>query len=629
LIAFCHDLFMAAASFLASAYLRLGEDVAFQFGDRLWLGAALFTVVAGAAFWVSGLYRGVWRYASTTDLLALGRAVTLAILAFGLLMFLVTRLEGVPRSVLLINWFILIIALGGPRLTYRVFKDGGFGQILDRSRRLRMPVLLIGAEDGAELFIREMARDRDPTYRVVGIIDDKGGRVGRRIHGVSVLGDLAALPLVLRRLKTRGTVPQKLVVTRGDLPAAQLRAVMAVAEAEGLALARLPSLTALQSGAAAAIQPIPIEDLLGRPQAVLDRPAMGRWIAGRRVLVTGAGGSIGSELVRQIAGLGPAQITLFDAAEYLLYEIDLAVASSHPDLPRAAVLGNVRDQATVRRAISDHRPDLVFHAAALKHVPLVEHNATEGLLTNVIGSRVVADACADAGISAMVLISTDKAINPTNVMGASKRLAEMYCQALDVRPDVATRFVTVRFGNVLGSTGSVVPLFERQIARGGPVTVTDPDITRYFMTIREAVELVLQASALRLAAGEDAESIDPGSLFALDMGEPVRIADLAEQMIRLAGLRPGRDIEIAYTGLRPGEKLHEELFHAGEDLLPTRAPGILLGRPRALPLGDLRSVLDDLASVAAAGERAQALALLHDLVPEFDPPSGAPRRAAE
>src|SRR5262249_24182146 len=366
---------------------------------------------------------------------------------------------------------------------------------------------------------------------------------------------------------------------------------------------------------------VAIEDLLGRPQAVLDRESMRRLIEGRRVLVTGAGGTIGAELVRQVAALGPPRLTLFDSSESQLYSIDREILEAHPDLPREALIGDVRDAARVDEAIATARPELVFHAAALKHVPIVEAHPIEGVLTNTIGTRNVAEACRANRVGAMVLISTDKAVNPGNVMGATKRVAEMICQALDLAEAAhpsGTRYVTVRFGNVLGSTGSVVPLFQHQLTRGGPLTVTHPEITRFFMTVREAVELVLQAAAL--AQEEEAR----GRIFVLDMGEPVRIVDLARQMIRLAGLKPDQDVRIEFIGLRPGEKLHEELFYGDEALAPTRIPSIRLASPRSLDAASLAPLLDGLAEAARERRDDRVREIFARLVPEF---TGSLRRA--
>jgi O-antigen biosynthesis protein WbqV len=346
---------------------------------------------------------------------------------------------------------------------------------------------------------------------------------------------------------------------------------------------------------------------------------MSRLVAGRRVLVTGAGGTIGAELVRQIAALGPAHLTLFDVAEYQLYLIDLDLAERFPEVPRASLLGDVRDRARLDEVMAGARPELVFHAAAYKHVPMVEANPVEGVLTNVVGTRNLAEACRAAGVAAMVMISTDKAVHPTNVMGATKRLAEGICQALDLlgrREGGATRFITVRFGNVLGSTGSVVPLFQRQLARGGPLTVTHPEVTRYFMTVAEAVELVLQAAALA-SSDHPPPGIEAGGIFVLEMGEAVRIADLARQMIRLAGFVPDRDVKIEFVGLRPGEKLAEELFHEAEPPVATESDGLLLARPRTTDYAMLARGLKELEEAARDRDSARCQAVLARLVPEF------------
>jgi len=347
---------------------------------------------------------------------------------------------------------------------------------------------------------------------------------------------------------------------------------------------------------------------------------MARLIQGRRVIVTGAGGTIGSELARQVAALGPERLILVDNGEYALWLIDLELAERHPHVPRESLLADIRNESRIRGVFEQWRPELVFHAAALKHVPMVEANPLEGLLTNVAGTRHVADAARSVGALAMVLISTDKAVNPTSVMGASKRLAEMYCQALDISARSSgngMRCITVRFGNVLGSTGSVVPLFQRQLERGGPLTVTHPDMQRYFMTVREAVGLVLQASVV--GTGDAAlPSGEEGGIFVLDMGKPVKIVDLARQMIRLAGLTPERDVEIRFTGLRPGEKLHEELFHGKEPPVPTAYPGLLMAAPRTADPAIVGRAIDEIAAACRGGQARLALALLGRLVTEFE-----------
>ncbi|MBF0326105.1 polysaccharide biosynthesis protein [Magnetospirillum moscoviense] len=613
-VAFAHDVIMAALSFLAAVHLRQGE-LAMPGWDAAMMAIATmaFTLTAAAAFLMSRMYKGVWRYASVNDLMTLTRGATLTILIFTVLMFLVTRLQDLPRSVPVINWFVLLALLGGPRFLYRSWKDRR-RSAKNAAGGTRVPVLLVGAGDEAELFIRAtMAPDAE--YRAIGLISDGGGRVGRNIHGIDVLGSTAELESVMARLKAAGSLPQRLIVTDHRLDGGEMRRLLDQADRLGLPLARIPRLTDLKDGVEdkLTIRPIAVEDLLGRPQTVLDREGMEALIKGKRVLVTGAGGSIGSELVRQISDWAPESLVLFEACEFNLYTIDLELAGRHPDLARHPVLGDVRDATRIDDAMRAHRPELVFHAAALKHVPMVEWNPDEGLLTNAVGTRNVADACAAHGVRLMVQISTDKAVNPTNVMGASKRVAEMYAQALDLS-GISTRYVTVRFGNVLGSTGSVVPLFQKQLAEGGPLTVTDPEMTRYFMTVREAVELVLQASAFG-----DAHPDYRGKIFVLDMGEPVRIVHLARQMIRLAGLRPDIDIKIAFTGLRPGEKLFEEIFHGAEPPVATDREGILVATPRSVDVAELAAELHNLEGECRAHDAPAAIARLRRLVPEYAP----------
>jgi O-antigen biosynthesis protein WbqV len=619
--ALLHDTFMAALSFSLSLYLRVGESIQHYPQSLLWNGTIIFAVVCALVFSFSGMYRGIWRYASLNDLMAITKGVTLSILIFLLLMFLMTRLESLPRSAIFINWFVLMALLGGPRFLYRVSKDRHLENVLARDDYSHIPVLLVGAGDAAELFLRDLARDAESPYRVLGMLSDKPSRLGREIHGVAVVGLVNDLEEVVARLKKSGPAPQRLIVTKDDLDGAMVRRLLDQADALGLALARLPRLSNLKGGVSEhlEIKPVAIEDLLGRPQTVLDRPAMKALIKDKPVLVTGAGGTIGSELARQICALGPSQIAMLDNSEFQLYSIDLEIATNHPDLPRSAVICDVRDRKRLDEIMAVETPAMVFHAAALKHVPMVEANPCEGILTNVIGSRNVANACVKAKAEMMVQVSTDKAVNPTSIMGASKRLAESYCQSLGLSTGIRrmpTQFVTVRFGNVLGSTGSVVPLFQQQLAAGGPLTVTHPDMKRYFMTTREAVELVLQASAL---AGRETGLLEEGGIFVLDMGEPVRILDLARQVIRLAGMTPDTDVQIEFTGVRPGEKLFEELFHDSEPLVPTKYESILLATPRTVDHEVLLRALNKLEELARAGKTEKALATLAHLVPDYHP----------
>ena len=620
-----HDVVMAMLSFELAVWFRYqtyGKPQEFFF---LWHGTAIFTIVCFVVFWRMGLYRGIWHYASLSDVIAIVKAVTLAILIFLPVMFVLDRLANFPRSAMFLNWPLLVVLLIASRLVYRFSKDGDLRAVFERTDDGRVPVLLIGAGDEAETFIRGLARDRLAPYRVVGIVDHKTSRIGRDIRGVTVMGGLGEVADIVTRLAAQGRKPQRMIITWAKLDGAAIGTLLEEAEALGLTLSRMPRLTELQSGKRGnnlELQPVEVEDLLGRPQQVLDRDAMRSLIAGRRVLITGAGGTIGSELARQIAAYEPAHVALLDNGEHALYRIDLEYGESWPNLSRAAVLGDVRDKERLAVVFQRQRPDLVFHAAAFKHVPMVEGNPNEGVLTNVMGTANVAHACQAANVNVMVQISTDKAVNPTSVMGASKRIAEMICQGHSLTAS-RCRFVTVRFGNVLGSTGSVVPLFQRQLARGGPLTVTDAEVTRYFMTTREAVELILSATAHPPTGDEG------GKIFVLDMGQPVRILDLARQMIRLAGLTPEVDIPITYTGLRPGEKLYEELLHDGETPRPTPIAGVNLAAPRVIDHDLLSAQVEQLAAAAAARDTERTLALIRNLVPEMlDGPAPTPAETA-
>ena len=592
-------------------------------------GAACL-LIAGLPFRLSQQY---WRFAGIGDLLTVAASSAVAAALFALLGAVAGGASPNPTFPL-IHALSLLVLLGAPRVAYRqmLIRAGlrpNEGQVTS--------VLLVGEGEDADLFLRALAQNgrsggRRPSFHVEGLLALSPRQVGRRIQGHTILGAIGDLPAVLARLQQEERLPDTLVIATPDLSGNALASVMEQAERFGLSLRRAPRPTTLDPALPAGrsrpleLKPVAIEDLLNRAQVPLDRDGMARLIQGRRVVVTGAGGTIGSELARQVAAFGPAALMLADNGEYALWQIDLELAESHPAVPRQAMLVDIRDEARVRAVFEVFRPELVFHAAALKHVPMVEANPLEGLMTNVVGTRHVADAARAVGTLAMVLISTDKAVNPTSVMGASKRLAEMYCQALDLaarggggRPaqSGAMRCVTVRFGNVLGSTGSVVPLFQRQLARGGPLTVTHPDMRRYFMTVREAVSLVLQASVLGVGDVTLPSGLD-GGIFVLDMGEPVKIVDLARQMIRLAGLHPDVDVEIRFTGLRPGEKLFEELFHGKEPPVPTGYAGLLMAMPRTADPAIVGGAIDEIASACRNGQSRQALALLSRLIPEFE-----------
>ena len=630
MVAFVHDAVVVAASVGGALYLRLGESMSALAPEVVSSMLVACVAIACVTFPWLGMYRGIWRYASLDDLLNIAKGASLVVLLFLPLMFLLNLLDEIPRSVPFIQWCLLIVGLGGSRFAYRLVRD--HPALRRRVAAPAVPVLLVGAGDAAELFIRANRTDPHSPYRIIGLLDDADGFQGRRIHGVAVLGRLAELPVAAARLAERGIRLQRLILCDpAVVDDGAKRRLFEQAGALDMSVARLPRLTEFQDAALERpirLQPVTLEDLLGRPQFAHDRATVDQLIRDRRVLITGAGGTIGIELARQVAALGPSQLILLDSSEFNLYAIDLELRERHDRALLCPMLCNIRDRERVMAIFAAERPELVFHAAALKHVPMVEMHPGEGVLTNVVGTRNVADAAARHGALAMVQVSTDKAVKPTSVMGASKRLAEFYCQALDLESDGSgrgARFMTVRFGNVLGSSGSVLPLFQRQLARGGPLTVTHPEIERYFMSVQEAVALILQASAhgLEVPAAR-------GQIFVLDMGKPVRIVDVARQVIRLAGMRPDLDVGIEFTGLRPGEKLYEELFDETEERLDRGVEGILVALSKSINLEVLRRLFDELAVAASQPDHATLLRLLAHAVPSYrNPQAPAPRDGVE
>lgn len=524
--------------------------------------------VHAACFYYFGLYRGLWRFASLPDLKRILLAVGLAALVVPLLLFLLLRLVNVPRSVLILHPVFLIMIMGGSRFLYRSWKDGhllSFGELGGE------PVLILGAGSTGEQLLRALSISRQ--WRVVGFLDDDPEKIGRRVHDVLVLGAMKDIAQVAERQGVKHSIiaiPQASTGVR--------RHAAELAAHAGLTVLTVPTMDDLLSGrvSVSQIRRVELEDLLGRESIVLDTAGLEHWLGGRVVLITGAGGSIGAELCRQIAQFKPARLVFFEQSEYTLYRITQEFASRLPQISIASVIGDIKNTDRLAAVFAEHRPEIVFHAAAYKHVPLMEnHNAWEAVKNNVQGTLNVARAAIAHDVREFVLISTDKAVNPANVMGATKRLAELVCQCLQ-KTTPATRFVMVRFGNVLGSSGSVIPHFRAQIAQGGPVTVTHPEIMRYFMLIPEAVQLVLQAGLLASQTSAD------GQIFVLDMGEPVKIVDLARDMIRLSGFAEN-DIRIEFTGLRPGEKLFEELLADDETTLPTPHPKLRIARPDQVP----------------------------------------------
>lgn len=555
LVIILHDILVAAGAWMGAYWLRFNLSVPLEFQQAAWSTLLWVVPLQAVVFWRFGLYRGIWRFASLPDLKRIVMAVAIAALLVPLVLVLFRVEAVVPRSVLILDPLLLIIVMGGSRLSYRAWKEHRLASVLRPGSK---PVLIAGAGSAADFLLRELARN-PAGFHVVGLLDDSRDKRGRLVQGVPVLGPLDDVAQHAARMDVSDVVLA--------LPSAahdvRKRVTERCTEA-GLNVMTIPSLEDLVAGrvSVSALRRVELDDLLGRDPVKLDDSGLHRLLTGKVVMVTGAGGSIGSELCRQIARYAPARLVLFEQSELALYAMEQELPQRFPDLVIEPVIGDVKQADSVERVMATHRPQVVFHAAAYKHVPLMENtNAWEALRNNVLGTYRVAQAAQAQGVGTFVMISTDKAVNPTNVMGASKRLAEMVCQCMQHGGEgqrSGTRFVSVRFGNVLGSSGSVIPKFQKQIEAGGPVTVTHPDITRYFMSIPEAAQLVLQAGLM----GEG------GEIFVLDMGEPVKIAELARLMIRLSGSDESR-IRVEFTGLRPGEKLYEELLADDESTLPT------------------------------------------------------------
>ncbi|MFN9123843.1 MAG: polysaccharide biosynthesis protein, partial [bacterium] len=544
-LAIVHDVVAAGVAWCAAFWLRFNLEIPEPFFSAMLTSLAWVVPLQAAVFWMSGLYRGIWRYASVPDVLRIVFAVLVAAMAVAMVLTLQGKSTGVPRSVLILDPLLLAMAMGGSRILYRIWRE----QRQARSGAARS-VYVLGAGDAAAGLIKEFSRSGE--WRVVALFDDNTGRHGRSIHGVKVFGALDTLRDALASMRaTHAIIAMPSASHQDRKRAADL------ANAAGLQVLTVPSFDDLVSGkvTVSQIRAVELDDLLGRDPVVLDSQGLNGWIADRVVMVTGAGGSIGSELCRQIARFGPRLLVMVESSEFSLYQVEQEFAGK---VRIVAVAGDVRSPVRMAQVMRQYRPTVVLHAAAYKHVPLMEtDNCAEAVLNNVAGTWSVAQAAVDAGVEKFVFVSTDKAVNPTNVMGATKRLAEIVCERLQ-ETTAGTRFVMVRFGNVLGSAGSVIPRFRDQIAAGGPVTVTHPEITRFFMSIPEAAQLVLQAGLMGKG----------GEIFVLDMGEPVRIADLARSMIRLSGFSED-EIRIVYSGLRPGEKLFEELLADDETTLPT------------------------------------------------------------
>lgn len=556
-LAFAHDIGAACLAWACAYWLGFNLEIPEPFRQAMWQSMWIAVPIQGLFFWFFGLYRGIWRYASLPDL----RNIVVTVLIASMTVFIglhIFAIEHIPQSLIILDPLLLIGIMGGNRALYRGWKDRGHYN-LDRE-----PVIVLGAGAAAAKLIGDI--QRHPKWRIVGLLDDAPSKHNRTMYSMRVLGNLASLPFWANRLNLRTAI----IAIPSMTPEQRHRAIR-ICEKAGVKPLTVPALDELITGETpiAALKEVEIDDLLGRNPVELDIAGLKHLLTDQVVLISGAGGSIGSELCRQILRFNPKRLVLLEISEFALYRIEQELAETYPHALIDFLVGDVRNKQRLDEIMARYQPSLVFHAAAYKHVPLMESaNAWEALQNNVWGTYCLAMASLEYGVRKFVLVSTDKAVNPTNVMGASKRMAELVCQSLQGHHD--TEFVIVRFGNVLGSNGSVVPKFREQIARGGPVTVTHPEITRFFMSISEAAQLVLQAGMM----GQH------GEIFVLDMGKPVKIVDLAREMIRLSGFDETQ-IEIRFTGLRPGEKLYEELL--ADDELTSSTPHPKLRIARVVP----------------------------------------------
>ncbi|MEW5958497.1 MAG: nucleoside-diphosphate sugar epimerase/dehydratase [Chloroflexota bacterium] len=588
-----------------SFLIRLDASPLFFFYFQvLLLFVAVGLVVKLFLYWAFGLYRHFWRYASTSELLLIITAVTVSSLVLTVIFVAISLpyglISGFPRSVLVIDWLLQLIFVGGIRFLVRISAEssGARESFVQKSRQKR--VLIAGAGDAGSIIVREMQYNPHLNILPVAFVDDNANKIGKRIHNISVLGKMSDIPQLVQRWDIN-----EVIIAMPTASGKVIREIAQACEKVNVPSKTMPGIYELLSGHVSVnrLREVQIDDLLRREPVDVDEPGISSYLTGKRVLITGAGGSIGSELARQVARYDPAMLILLGHGENSIYDIHQELQNVFLDLACTACIADVRDVGRINYLFQHHRPQVVFHAAAHKHVPLMEANASEAVSNNVFGTQTVIEAARQVQVERFVLISSDKAVNPANIMGATKRAAELLVQ--DVAQKYRQNFVTVRFGNVLGSRGSVVPLFKQQIANGGPITITHPDMERFFMTIPEAVHLVIQAGALGHG----------GEIFVLDMGQPVKIVDLAHDLIELSGLKPGEDIDIVFTDLRPGEKLTEYLYSADEIIQATRHPKILAINRSNKPPASLPQHLETLRKAVAAQDETAICTILAELLP--------------
>jgi len=619
MIIVCIDVVLLAASWYTAFLLRYNFDLPQDSSAMVVRLLPVVILIKIIAFYFFNVYRGMWRYTSLIDLSNIIKASVLSTLVIISLIIFSHSFTGFARAILVIDGVVTILFISGSRVCLRLYfemmsEEVSNGTLTARllgkkkNRKEAINLLIIGAGDSGEKILREIRDNVRLKYRVVGFLDDDLGKQGRMIHGVPVMGRIDELKVVAERMDAN-----EVLIAVPSATSQQMRGIVECCKLSGLVFKTLPGMGELIDGkvSVSAIRDVAYRDLLGREVVHLEEDRIGGYIEQKQVLVTGAGGSIGSELCRQICRFNPKTIILFDQAESPLYDIDLELRRNFPYIQIVPVLGDIRNRSRLIHTFEKHSPRIVFHAAAYKHVPMLEIQPWEAILNNIAGTRNVVNVARDFEVERFVLVSTDKAVRPTNIMGTTKRIAELMVQGQNCDDGATNRFITVRFGNVVGSVGSVVPLFKRQIEQGGPITITHPEVTRFFMTIPEASQLILQAGAMG----------NGGEIFILEMGTSVKIADMARDLIRLSGFEPDKDIKIEYIGLRPGEKLYEELITEGEDIVPTDHKKIMVLTGMTCEQDHLNGQIDQLIETAKNQDTEKIKTLLKHIIPEYIPGS--------
>ncbi len=604
LSAMSHDFIMTVICFYLSIALRYEsiDPSTFTEISNIWTYIGLSSISKFSVFYFFGLYMGIWRFASTPDLIRIIKAVSAAVSVSTLLLFLIFRLEGLPRSSIFIDWTLLIITLGGGRFTYRILRDK---LLKEKNVEGTLNIFIIGAGVAGEQLLRAITTNPSLKINVVAFIDDDKHKTNKTLHGIKILGTTDELPLIFQEKNI-----DQVFIAIPSATGKQIKKIVEKCQPLGIKVKTLPKMSDIISGHIdfSLLRNINLEDLLGRKEIFLNQKVIQSMIEGNKVLVSGAGGSIGSELIVQIVKFAPGQLYLVDISEINLFNLKRKIDKLAPNNQYQFIISDIRDFNTLESIIDNAQPDIILHAAAYKHVPLMETNPIQAIRTNILGTNNMAKLAVKYKVGKFVLVSTDKAVNPTNIMGTSKRIAEILCQEFQ-RVAQSTHFITVRFGNVLGSSGSVIPIFKEQILNGGPVTVTHPNIQRFFMSIPEASQLILQAATLG----------NGGEIFVLDMGAPVKILDIAKQLINLANLKEGTDLEIKFTGLRPGEKLFEELLADKETTLATSHPLVRTAKSLTPTQKTVGLIYELISSSSSAMTNQKIRELLMEIVPEYDP----------